>query len=610
MSLLDLLTAGNIEAFNETRGERARVDLFAADLAGKNLRGADLSGADVDKADLTEADLTDAGLYKARLNGIDGTRAKLVDCLGARVKLREAWLEEADLSGSDFANGDLSEAVLNRSVATGLRLSAGKLKDAELKDARWADCDLAGVHLTRADFTGTDLSRVDLTEAVGGEVVFEKARLEAALFSRCRLPEAKLVGASLVGAKLDGADLAGADFTGADLTGTDFTGANLSGAILTGATLTGAVLAEASLDGVELTGLDLTDVDLTGLDADLLNLSEAQRDAVLTVGIPVNPDARLKPTKVSSARSGDLVAGVWENDDGEGLTTLRWFAVTKEGVNNGILPVTPQSVLDQAAVGVEGGVRVVLHRERPGGITLDTYLIGPGGRLVGSSSDPLGYPAMVSPVLVPDGASFRMYGLARRGPTLVISGTTDEGFGIVGSKPTPTARGFLGRHQPFLACKGNALMPCTRTGVGKPHRSPEGFPGKLATVASDGERWLAVWVDPPAGKNKGGIRAAWLVDRGSPEILPVTGNGAVLSLALAPGADGLWLTWIELEGLGETRVHVMKVGDLPVDLPIQDVDRVAFARGPSAELALVLTTDDERILVTDTSGVPLGELTD
>ena len=299
-----------------------------------------------------------------------------------------------------------------------------------------------------------------------------------------------------------------------------------------------------------------------------------------------------------------------ENDDGEGLTTLRWFAMTNGSVTGGILPVTPQSVLDRAAVGVKAGVRIVLHRERPGGITLDTYLIGPNGRLVASSSSPLGYPAMVSPVLVPDGDDFRMYGIARRGPTLVISGPTEEGFGIVGSKPLPTARGFLGRHQPFLACKGNALMPCTRSGVGKPYRSPDGFPGKHATVAFDGERWLSVWVQPPAGKDKGGIRAAWLVERGSPEILPVTGNGAVLSLALAPGADGLWLCWVELEGLGDTNVHVMKVGDLPRTLPITDVDKVAFARGPGAELAIVLTTDEERVVVTDTEGRLLGDLTD
>ena len=83
----------------------------------------EIRDADVDKADLTGSDLTSAGLYKARMNGIDGTGMKMVDCLGARVKLREAWLDQADLSGSDLANGDLSEAVVTKSTATGLRIA-------------------------------------------------------------------------------------------------------------------------------------------------------------------------------------------------------------------------------------------------------------------------------------------------------------------------------------------------------------------------------------------------------------------------------------------------------------------------------------------------------
>ncbi|MCA9569049.1 MAG: pentapeptide repeat-containing protein, partial [Myxococcales bacterium] len=436
-------------------------------------------------------------------------------------------------------------------------------------------------------------------------------RLDGAVCSRMRLPGADLEGASLTGAKLDGADLAGANLTDANLTGADLTGANLAGVNLTGAVLEGAVLAEASLEDVDLAGLDLSNVDLTGLDADLLGLSEEQRDAVVAIGIPVNPDARLKPKEVAGGRSGDLVVAVWENDDGEGLTTLRWMACTPGKVTHGILPVTPQSVLDRGCIGTTKGVEIVLHRERPGGITLDTYRVDPEGRLADTTSTPLGYPPMVSPVMVPEGEGFMLYGLARRGPTLVVSGPTPEGFAVRASKPLTTARGFLGRHQPFLACKGNVLMPCTRSGVGKPYRSPDGFPGKLATVASDGERWLAVWVDPPAGKEKGGIRAAWLVDRGSPEVMPVTANGAVLSLDLAPSGEAVWLAWVELEGLGETRLYVQEVGTpKPRQLPIEDVDAVQFVRDPAGDLQLLLTTDDERLRVVDLAGRKLGELTD
>lgn len=611
MALLDLLMAENVTEFNETRGERAKVDLFAADLAEKNLKMVDLSGADVDKADLTGSDLTQAGLYKARMNGIDGTGMKLVDCIGARVKLREAWLEEADLSGSDFANADLSEATLIKSIAKGLRLTSAKLKAIDAKGAVWTDCDLSGASLSKADFTDADLSRVDLTEAAGGEVVAVNAHFDGAIASGARLPGCNFTGAIFKGAKFDGANLADCDFTNADLSQSDFTGANFANANFTGANLNGAVFAEASLDGVDLTDLDLTGVDLTGLDADLLGLSDVQREQILAIGIPVNPDASLKPTKVVSARSGELIVGVWENDDGEEMVTLRWFARTAKGVNHGILPVIASSVLDRSVVGTSKGISIVLHRDRPGGITLDTYQVGFDGKLLGSTTNPLGYPPMVAPVLVPAGESFRLYGLARRGPTLVVNGQTDDGFGIVSSKQMSTAHAFLSRNDPFLACKGNVLMPLTGTGAGKPFRSPDGFPGKHANVAFDGERWVTVWVEPPAGKEKGGIRAAFLVNRGSPEVQPVTHNGAILSLAVATAGDSIWMVWIELRGLGDTLVFAMQLGAAkPKQLPVEDVDHVAFARGPDGELALVLTTDGECVRITDINGKSMGEVRD
>ena len=73
MSLLELLTSGQVAEFNAQRGQRRRVELFAADLAGASIPGVDLSGANLEKSDLTGADLTDANLSKADLSGIDGT---------------------------------------------------------------------------------------------------------------------------------------------------------------------------------------------------------------------------------------------------------------------------------------------------------------------------------------------------------------------------------------------------------------------------------------------------------------------------------------------------------------------------------------------------------
>ena len=70
-SLLELLTAGQIDEFNARRGQRVTLDFFAADLAGLALAGIDLSGANLEKADLSGADLTGAVLAKANLSGAD-----------------------------------------------------------------------------------------------------------------------------------------------------------------------------------------------------------------------------------------------------------------------------------------------------------------------------------------------------------------------------------------------------------------------------------------------------------------------------------------------------------------------------------------------------------
>ncbi len=617
MSLLDLLVAENVAEFNASRGERAKVDLFAADLAGKKLPNVDLSGADVDKADLTEADLTSAGLYKARMNGIDGTSMKLVDCLGARVKLRDAWLDKADLSGSDFANADLSGAVVTNTTARGLRLASGKIKELDAKGANWEDVDLSGTHVTKADFTGARLARSDWTEASGAEVVFVEAQLDTVVASRARMPASDFTGASLVGARFDGANLAEANFTNADLTGADFTGANLQNAVFTGATLTGAVLAEAGLEGVDLTGIALDDVDLTGLDADLLDLSDEQREAVMVVGIPINPDAKLRPTKPGVAANGELVAGLWDNDDGEEMQTLRWFSWNGEKIQHGVVPISSDSVLARTAVACRDGVDLVVLRERPGTIAVERFHLDQTGRMVQSSSTPLGYQPLVVPILQSDGEGIRMWGLARRGPTLVVSAdmpATEEseaGLAHLSSKKLPTARGFLGRHYPFLACKGGVVMPCTRSGVGGPFKKPEGYPGKYATAVQADKQWTAVWVEPPAGRAKGGLRCAVLGTRGMPEVEAVTNNGAVLSLDAIAVGDQVMVVWVELVGLGETKAFLQRLPDgKPKRLDIEDVDELIFAPRPDGDPVLVATTDEERITMLSLDGKKLATLAD
>jgi hypothetical protein len=217
----------------------------------------------------------------------------------------------------------------------------------------------------------------------------------------------------------------------------------------------------------------------------------------------------------------------------------------------------------------------------------------------------------VVPILQSDGAGIRMWGLARRGPTLVVSADTDEGLAHVSSKNLPTARGFLGRHYPFLACKGGVVMPCTRSGVAGPFKKPEGYPGKYATAVLADKQWTAVWVEPPAGRSKGGLRCAVLGTRGEPEVEAVTNNGAVLSLDAIARGDQVLVVWVELVGLGETKAFLQRLPDgKPKRIEIDDVDELTFAPGPNGDPVLVATTDEERIVLLTLDGKKLATLAD
>ncbi len=611
MSLLDLPQAGKIDAFNEARGERAKVELFAADLAGKVLRGVDLSGADVEKADLSKADLTEASLYKTRMSGIDGSEAVFADVLGMRIKLRDAWLERADLTGADLSNGDLTGAVLNGSKGEGLRLNGARLKGVEARSAVWPRSDLGGARLSSADFRDADLRGADMSEAVGGQLVAAGARLDGVIARGARFPHGDFRGANLAGADLTGADLYHADFTGADLSNCNFTDAHLDMACLEGATLTGAVFADADLGSLRFEGLDLTGVDLTGLDPDYLGLDDAQRAAVVAVG--VEPGGPLRPRRGPVAASGHHIAGVWLNDDGDDRRSLRWFACTSAGeMRAGIVPISTHRLIATTCVGAPEGVWIFAFRHRRSGVGAEGFLVGQEGcgRLM--FSVPLRYEPAVPPLAVLEDSQVRLYGINRDDQRLIVSGLQlQEGvYGLesVGRERVPTARAFLGQERPLLVCKGGSLQPACASGLGKPHRAPDGFPGKHATAAFDGERWLVVWVRPPAPKDPGAVMGAWLVNRGAPEPMAFNRSGAVLSLDLAAAADGLWLAWVELVGMGQTRVRLLRVGEDVRDLPVEDVDHVAFARSPEGGLTLVLTTDDERILAVTLAGETLGEL--
>ncbi|MBW1877185.1 MAG: pentapeptide repeat-containing protein [Deltaproteobacteria bacterium] len=614
MDLLELLASGDVDGFNQQRGARGRLDFFAADLAGVDLTGVDLSGANLDKADLSATNLTDASLYKTSMTGIDGTEMVLTRALATRARLKEAWLDKADLTEAELSRADLKEAVLTGTRGEGVRLTGARLVEVDARGAQWPQADLAEAQLHKADFTDADLRRADLSDGQVSGANFTRARLDSVLASRLRGQGVVFVNASLMGARLDESHLAGADLTGADLSAADLSGANLTGAILTGAKLHGAVLADAILDGVDLSELDLADVDLSGVDPGAIGLSDTQLKSVAAVGAAYDPDAPVKFHDVCAARSGDSVAVLWLNADGEETQSVRW-CVLRRGREPllGVLPTSAEGVLAKAVVPATDGFLLLLLKERPGGVSVIHYPLSAEGVLGPSKSHGLGYAPAVLPVARADGDGAWVWGISRRGPTLAVHRLRGDDLELVHSEKVPTGRGFLGKHLPILVCKGGVVMPVNQQGAGAPVRAPAGFPSLLSQAASHEDRVLAVWVEESVGEISGGLRTAWLAKRSTPQVEALTRSDAVIGLDVLPTARGVWLCWIEL-GRGGLDVKVTRLPDGHIDTVSLDVepDAVRFAPGllGSAETkpVLAVTTSGGGLVVLELGGEAIGQV--
>lgn len=598
-----MLAAGDVSGFNEKRGERTRPELFAADLAGLTLHSVDFSNANLEKSDLTEADLTEANLMRANMAGIDGSSMKLVDAVGMRAKFKEAWLDGVDLTGGDFAQANFSEANLKGSQGRHVRMPQARLKGVDASEVVWPEADLSEAKLHQAVFRGADLTSVDLTASVGAEVDFSGARLDG-----MRAPEAKFKGARFTEAKmaravLQRADLSSTELVGADLSMSDLSQANLQGANLTNANLKGAVLADANLEGAVLEGADLTSADLTGLDPRELGLDDSVIETLAAWGISWDEDAPWVFSTVSVARSGDAAAVVWVNPEGEESSSPRWAVWSGETLNSGVIPIPGDSVLDLQVMAFGDGFLAVALRDRPEGTVLSVIPIE-NGALGASRSAPLGYEPLVRPELRVIADRAQMLGLARKGPTMVITELSGESPAVVSSSTVSTAQGFLRGH-PVLACKGGVVMPLQGNRAGKPRRTPEGFPGLRGFVAPmPDDMLMAVWVEPRRGRIPGGIRIAGIGPRHAPVAEEFTDVAGVVALEGVREGDQLRVVWAEAgdDGIGPTRVRTCLLpGGTPTELSRapDDVTSLRLSDGIAAfirmggEVALVSPADGQ-----------------
>jgi hypothetical protein len=479
-----------------------------------------------------------------------------------------------------------------------VRFAGARFKAADVKGASFPEADFSEAHLGAADFSGANLRRAVLVESNAREANFEGARLDGVFANNARLGGANLRGACLSASRLIGADLAGADLTGADLSAADLSGADLSGTILADAMLCGAVLDDAAVDGVDWQGLDLSEVEMGGLDPALLGLTEDQIGQLARFGVPHDPSATLHFESVVAAQVGDRFGLVWENLDNEVLTSIRWAVVGgRKKDQSGVLQIPPESVVARAMLPMDEGFSIVITRRTATGFALVVYGLSTTGELSNPETYSLGYDPLVQPIVAMTDDGLRVWGVARRGPTLVIQGL-EPGEGLVPrhSERLPTARGFLGRRRPVLACKGGVILPVGTRSVLRPMRTVGGFPGAKATAVMVEDRMLTVWFEGPVGDEPGVIRCAWLVARGAAEEVTLGIADAITDLdALAVG-DQVWIAWVDNGGRA-FRVH-LPGGE--AELLCEDAQTLCFARlTGTAPATLVVTGTDGSLQTVD-----------
>lgn len=618
MSLADLLAEERVEEFNAQRGQRRKIDLFASELAGLALSGVDLNNAYLEKADLTGTDLGNANLVRADFTGCDATGASFAEATAVGARFKEAVLEGAKLDRADLSHADLTEADLQGSEGRGVKLSGAKMRETDARQARWPGADLTEARLHQAKLDEADLAGATFAEASVVECSFVRAGMRGVRGPKMRAPGSNFSGADLSGAMLDSADLSNCDFTGANLEGADLRRANLSNAKLTGARLRGAQLAGAVLEGVDLASVELAGADLTGHDVRTLGLSAEQSAGLAAVGAESAADTPLHLAEVTVARTGDLVGVLWENVDSDDAVSLRWAIVADTESMSGVVPISADAVLARSIVADGDGFVLVILQERPGGAALVRFALDAAGQLGAPVAEPLGYEPAVLPLVRVDGIDAVVYGLARRGPTLVVQKLAG---GTPMSAKVATARGFLGMHHPILACKGGVILPVGPNGPGAPVRPPGGIEGKRNAAAIANGRVLLAWVEPrKSDKDPGGLNISWLEDTGKPQVVELTRRSGVASIDAIGDAEGVWLAWTEAVGLAKSVLWIARLplpgagapqAPIRVDLGKDDPEEVRFAPGREGVLPhIAITTADERLVVVDVTGQRHGDLGD
>ena len=128
----------------------------------------------------------------------------------------------------------LTACWLKKAKAGDKNLRNSWLNGVDLSKAKLVEADMSGARLVKADLTRADLRHADMREADMRMTILNQANLAQADLIGANLTGAWMPGAYMIGTDLRKADLTNADLHNADLRGANLTDAKLTGAKLTG----------------------------------------------------------------------------------------------------------------------------------------------------------------------------------------------------------------------------------------------------------------------------------------------------------------------------------------------------------------------------------------